>query len=163
MILCAAVFGSPASGHLSSRAHGDCPQNRLSTADRVHTDDDLILLVVLLPLIVVISVAASQFTSADRPMQLDTLTESLDDAKNQFGLGLVHPEKFRRLDRLADSLDAPVYRDNEEPPIDESVDENLLLARITEAKSLVVYLDHELTKPSVQNEISEPRRKRTKP
>lgn len=106
----------------------------------------LVLLVVLLPIIVVFSVAASQLTSTIGQMEPQLLTERLDDARKQFGLSLIHPEKFRRLDALADRLDAPIYSDDPDTAtatINDS-DEAQLLERIREARTLVLYLADQL-------------------
>ena len=106
----------------------------------------VILLVVLLPLVGVISVAASQFTSAIGQVQGEQLSTRLDEARQRFGLSLPEPEKFRRLDRLADHLDRPVYTDATDlsSAMLADVDEDQLLQRIGEARALVVYLADQL-------------------
>lgn len=109
----------------------------------------LILLVVLLPIIVVISVAASQFTSTIGQLDPQRLTERLDDARQQLGLSLIHPEKFRRLDRLAESLDTTIYSDETQNTAEilDGVDVDQLLQRIGEARTLILYLAEQIRQP----------------
>ncbi|MGC6551607.1 MAG: AI-2E family transporter [Rubripirellula sp.] len=64
----------------------------------------LILGVVLLPIIIVISIAAGQFTSMVSHVNFEDLTAAFQRARQQFGVSLSHPEQFRRLDQLADSV-----------------------------------------------------------
>ena len=64
----------------------------------------LILGVVLLPIIIVISIAAGQFTSMVSHVNFEDLTAAFQRARQQFGVSLSHPEQFRQLDQLADSV-----------------------------------------------------------
>jgi predicted PurR-regulated permease PerM len=94
----------------------------------------LVLLLVLMPVIGVISVAASQFTSMVSQVNFDDLSASLDRARDKFGLSLNDPEKFRRLDQIADSLDSA----------DSNATENgdrRLRSMIGEARDLIQELD----------------------
>lgn len=96
-----------------------------------------ILLVVLLPIILVISVATSQFTSMVSHVKFDDLKSALDRGRERVGISLQHPEQFRRLDQLTDSLDEP----NSTEPSD--VRHQQVLANITEALTLVQFLQNE--------------------
>ncbi|MGB7344829.1 MAG: AI-2E family transporter [Pirellulaceae bacterium] len=89
----------------------------------------LILLIVLLPILTVVSVAATQFTALVSQADFNDLTDAVDRARNQFGMTLEHPEQFRRLDQLADSLDSP---GNSEQAISEIVESKELLAYLQE-------------------------------
>ncbi len=95
-----------------------------------------ILLVVLLPIILVISVATSQFTSLVSHVNYDDLRSALDRAREQVGISLEHPEQFRRLDALTDSLDEPEEGEN-------SISSQQVIANIDEALELVKFLQRE--------------------
>lgn len=93
----------------------------------------LILMVVLMPIILLISVAASQFTAMVSHMDVKELSEALDRARDRLGISLDHAEQFRRMDVLADTLDEPIRPD--QPLTDEE-----LLENINEALALLVFL-----------------------
>lgn len=65
----------------------------------------LILVIVLLPVILVISVAATQFTSMVRHVGSNNVADAIDRVRDRFGLSLPHAEKFQRLNDLADTFD----------------------------------------------------------
>ena len=87
----------------------------------------MILVIVLLPIFIILSVAASQFTTLVSQVNFNDLTAAIQRGREQFGLTLPNPNRFRRLDQLADQLDEPGRSEE-------------ILARIEEAKSLVNYL-----------------------
>ena len=116
--------------------------NRRRTAAAATTA--LILLIVLMPFLAITSVAATQFTAAISQLNINDLTRAIDRGRTQFGLSLEHPEQFRRLDKLADSLDNP----NSDKPLEA----DKLLARIEEAKNLVTYLQENVDgAPAAEN------------
>ncbi|QDT10210.1 AI-2E family transporter [Planctomycetes bacterium K23_9] len=94
----------------------------------------LILLMVLMPILALLSVAATQFTAMVSQADFNDLTDAVDRARNQFGLSLEHPEQFRRLDQLADSLDSPETSKQ-------------ALAEIAESKELLTYLQADVAGP----------------
>lgn len=98
------------------------------------TTTALIMLVVLLPVIAVISVAASQFTAMVGHADFDDLSNALDRVRDRLSISLEHPEQFRRLDQLADTMDAP------KDPKD-------VMNNINEATQLLVYLQSEVDGP----------------
>ena len=120
------------------------------------TTTALILLVVLLPIILVISIAASQFTSTVSQVDVDALTRSLDRTRKQVGLSLSHPEKFRRLDYLADRLDAPIEQSPELDSNEVTMNPVQLKRRLSEAKTLITYLDLEMQSAALAVEADEP-------
>jgi predicted PurR-regulated permease PerM len=63
-----------------------------------------ILLMVLMPIIALISVAASQLTFVLRHVGSNDITEAIDRVRDRMGLALPYADQFRRLDELADSL-----------------------------------------------------------
>ncbi|TWU32861.1 AI-2E family transporter [Novipirellula artificiosorum] len=65
----------------------------------------MVLSTVLMPVVVVLSVATGQFTAMVSQMNFNNLTGALDRARDQVGISLPHAEQFRRLDELTDSLD----------------------------------------------------------
>lgn len=69
------------------------------------TTTTLILVIVLLPVILVISVAATQFTSLIRHVGSNNVGEAIDRVRDRFGLSLPYPDKFQRLNHLADTFD----------------------------------------------------------
>jgi len=71
----------------------------------------LVLMVVLMPIILLLSVATSQFTAMVSHMNINDLSAALNRARDQLGISLDNAEQFRRLDVLADSLDEPVHPD----------------------------------------------------
>jgi predicted PurR-regulated permease PerM len=95
----------------------------------------LILLIVLMPIFAVVSVAATQFTALVSQADFNDLTEAVERARNQFGLKLKHPEQFRQLDQLADSLDSPVNSKE-------------ALAEIARSKDLLAYLQKDVDGPA---------------
>ena len=65
----------------------------------------LILTVVLFPLILILSVAASQFSAvANRVSHVEDFRAALDRIRDRVSLSMESPEQFRRIDALADSL-----------------------------------------------------------
>ncbi len=95
----------------------------------------LILVIVLLPVFLVVSIAASQFTALVSQMDFNDLTAAIERGREQLGLSLPHPEKFRRLDDLADQLDEVSKPD-------------VILERIDEAQRLVNYLQEHVEGPA---------------
>jgi predicted PurR-regulated permease PerM len=112
--------------------------NRIRLASLATTS--LILMAVLLPVILVISVATSQFTSMVSHVNFENLTQALDRAREQFGIALQHPEQFRRLDELTDSLDAPAGSEA-------SISHQQVIDNIDEALALVRFLQAEVPGP----------------
>ncbi|KAA1261562.1 putative inner membrane protein [Rubripirellula obstinata] len=104
----------------------------------------LVLLMVLMPVIAVISVATSQFTSIVTYVDFDDFTGAFDRARAQLGIALEHPQQFRRLDELTDSLDET--RDPETGITTED-DAETILIKIEEAKELIAYLHEEVSGP----------------
>ncbi len=94
----------------------------------------LIMIVVLLPVIVVLSVATSQFTAMVGRTDLNDLTAALERARQRLSISLDHPQQFRRLDKLSDSFDTP-----EQP--------EQVLANIEEARQLVRFLQEKVAQP----------------
>ena len=96
----------------------------------------LILMVVLLPIIIVISVATSQFTSMVSHVNFENLTQALNNGREQLGIALKHPEQFRRLDELTDSLDAPTGSEGSisHQQVIDNIDEVLTLVRFLQAE-----------------------------
>ncbi|MGB7325505.1 MAG: AI-2E family transporter [Rubripirellula sp.] len=94
----------------------------------------LVLAVVLMPLILIISVATSQFTAMVSQVNFQDLQKALDRGREQLGISLPHAEQFRRLDELSDSLDTA----------DES---KAVLLNIKEASTLVNFLQTEVEGP----------------
>ncbi len=101
----------------------------------------LILMVVLMPIILLISVATSQFTAMVSHMNFNDLTVALNRARDQFGISLPYAEQFRRLDELTDSLDKPT-------DVDESPSHEQTLKNIDEALTLVRFLQAEVKGPA---------------
>ncbi len=98
----------------------------------------LILMIVLMPVFIVLSIAASQFTTLVSQVNFDDLTAAIQRGREQFGLTLDHPEQYRRLDDLTDQLDEP-----SEP--------EQVLARIDEAGKLVNYLQEKAENPEASS------------
>lgn len=96
----------------------------------------LIMVIVLLPVIVVISVATSQFTAMVSQLDFDDLSGALDRAREQTGIALKHPEQFRRLDTLADTLDEAEHPGDPLSPqgVLANIDEALMLVRFLQAE-----------------------------
>ncbi len=95
-----------------------------------------IMLLVLIPIIAVISVAAGQFTAMVSQVDFDDLTGALDRAREQLGISLKYPEQLRRLDTLADTLDESENPENPASPekLLENIDESLMLVRFLEVE-----------------------------
>ena len=104
----------------------------------------LVLLIVLLPVIGIISVATSQFTSIVTYVNFDDFTGAFDRARSQLGIALEHPQQFRRLDVLTDSLD-----ESQDPETGTNTDDDAetILTKIQEAKDLINYLHEEVEGP----------------
>jgi predicted PurR-regulated permease PerM len=96
----------------------------------------LIMLVVLAPILAVISVATSQFTAMVSQINFDDLTNALERMREQIGISLKHPEQFRRLDALADTL-------SEAEPPDHPVTPELVREHVNEALMLIRFLQDE--------------------
>ncbi len=94
----------------------------------------LVLAVVLMPLILIISVATSQFTAMVSHVNFKDLTAALDRARDQFGISLPHAEQFRKLDELSDSLD-------------EADENSLVIRKVSEVSTLVKFLQREVEGP----------------
>ena len=95
----------------------------------------LILMIVLLPIFLVLSIAASQFTRLVSEMDFEDLTAAIERGREQFGLSLPHPEQFRQLDDLADQLD-------------ETSKPEVILERIAETRTLLNYLHENVEGPA---------------
>ncbi|MGB0598374.1 MAG: AI-2E family transporter [Rubripirellula sp.] len=100
-----------------------------------------VLMVVLLPIIFLISVATSQFTSMVSHVNYADLTSGLDRAREQLGVSLPYAEQFRRLDVLADTLDKPDEPNTELPNLE-------IQKRTEEALTLVQFLQSEVNGPA---------------
>jgi predicted PurR-regulated permease PerM len=110
----------------------------------------LILMVVLMPIILLLSVATSQFTAMISHMNIPQLSEDLNRARKQLGISLEHAEQFRRLDVLVDTLDEPVSPDR-------PLTNDQLLVNINEALVLLRFLQPEDSQPEdLQPEDSQP-------
>ena len=112
----------------------------------------LVLMMVLLPVIAMISVATTQFTSILTHVNFDDLSGTLERARTQLGISLEHPQQFRRLDELADSLD-----ESEDPETGEATSDNdeAMIAKISEARALVEYLHREVSGPPMADTDAE--------
>ncbi|WP_372720561.1 AI-2E family transporter [Novipirellula sp.] len=132
----------------------------------------MILMMVLMPMIVVLSVATSQFTAMVSHMNFNDLTNALDRARDQFGISLPHAEKFRRLDELTDSLDDSVLVSEGLRGIDQetsvaeflmslsgvmqaSEHRQIILDNISEAKSLILFLQNDVEGPPAADAAAE--------
>lgn len=102
----------------------------------------LVLALVLMPVILIISVATSQFTAMVSHVNFNDLSTALDRARDQLGISLANAEQFRRLDTLSDTLDNP-----EKP--------SMILRNIDEAASLVAFLQAEVDGPATAEAFSE--------
>ncbi len=94
----------------------------------------LVLAIVLMPLILIISVATSQFTAMVSHVNFNDLTTALDRAREQLGISLSNAEQFRRLDELSDTLD-------------EADGSTVVLRNIEEAYKLVDFLEQDVEGP----------------
>ncbi len=102
----------------------------------------LVLALVLMPVILIISVATSQFTAMVSHVNFNDLSTALDRARDQLGISLVNAEQFRRLDTLSDTLDDP-----EKP--------SQILRNIEEAASLVAFLQREVEGPETADAFAD--------
>ncbi|QDT07259.1 putative inner membrane protein [Rubripirellula lacrimiformis] len=102
----------------------------------------LVLAIVLMPLILIVSVATSQFTAMVSQVNFKDLTEALDRGREQLGISLPHAEQFRRLDELSDSLD-------------QGEDPKQVLSDVKEAYTLVEYLQSEVAGPVTAEPFAE--------
>ena len=112
----------------------------------------LVLMVVLLPVIAVISVATSQFTSILTHVNFEDLSGTLDRGRAQLGISLEHPQQFRRLDQLTDSLDET---EDLETGLTLDDDVETILAKINEAQTLVGFLHENVEGPSTADANAE--------
>jgi len=87
----------------------------------------LILSSVLLPILLVLSIAAGQFTAMLSQLNFNDVSNALERARDQLGISLEYPERFQRLNTLADSLDQPN-------------DPARMVSMIKEAKALIRFL-----------------------
>ncbi|TWU34563.1 putative inner membrane protein [Novipirellula aureliae] len=128
----------------------------------------LILTLVLMPIIVVLSVATSQFTSMVSQMNFRDIETALDRAREQVGISLPHAEKFRRLDQLTDAISASSLNDEQRAKLDSdtplsefiqvlssfeqrSDNRELVEAELNEAENLIVFLQQEVDGPVTAN------------
>ena len=117
----------------------------------------LIMSVVLLPIFLLISVAASQFTAMVSHVDFKDLSAALDRGREQVGISLPYAEQFRRLDSLSDSLDEPERPEISGTPIisrEAKLAQEMVLANITEALTLVKYLQAKVDGPATAEEAA---------
>ena len=69
-------------------------------------------MMVLLPFVLVISVAASQFTSLVSDVDYKDISAALSRGRERLGIALPNAEQFRRLDTLANELDQPLAQND---------------------------------------------------
>ena len=98
----------------------------------------MIALVVLLPIIGIVSVAATQATGVVSSISDGKFASSLRDTRRQLGLDLPHPAQVRRLRSLADRLDSIDGGPGAE-----------LAAAIDEAKLLILFLESDIDEPDL--------------
>ena len=118
----------------------------------------LIMGVVLLPVFLLLSVAASQFTAMVSHVNFKDLSAALDRGRDQLGISLPHAEQFRRLDVLSDNLDQAERSSVTGIPLigsDAQMSQNLVSANITEALTLVRYLQTKVSGPATADEAAE--------
>ena len=111
----------------------------------------LIMTVVLLPIFLLLSVAASQFTAMVSHVNFNDISAALDRGREQIGISLPYAEQFRRLDSLSDSLDEPERSGIDGTPIissDSKLAQEMVLENITEALTLVKYLQSKVEGPA---------------
>jgi predicted PurR-regulated permease PerM len=103
----------------------------------------VVLILVLLPIILIITVAATEFTAmVSHVKNFDDIYRAVDRGREQFGLSLEYPDQFRRLDALSDQLHQPRASDDQG-----SRDEEV--ANIDEAIELIKFLQKRVGTPSV--------------
>jgi predicted PurR-regulated permease PerM len=102
-----------------------------------------ILLLVLLPIALIVLVAAGEFTSmVSHVKNFDDIYNAVDQRREQLGISLQNPDEFRRLDRLTDQLNKPQVGDHDASWRQE-------LANIDEAIELVEFLQSSQGDPTV--------------
>jgi len=117
----------------------------------------LIMGIVLLPVFLLLSIAASQFTAMVSHVNFKDLSSALDRGREQLGISLPYPEQFRRLDVLSDNLDEPERPSVEGTPLlgtDSKIVKELVVANITEALTLVRYLQTKVPGPATADEAA---------
>lgn len=117
----------------------------------------LIMTVVLLPIILLLSVAASQFTAMVSHVNFKDLTAALDRGREQLGISLPYAEQFRRLDVLSDTLDEPERTGVDGVPMigaGAKLAHDQVLANITEALTLVQFLQSKVEGPATAEEAA---------
>ena len=117
----------------------------------------LIMTVVLFPIFLLISVAASQFTAMVSHVDFNDLSAALDRGREQVGISLPYAEQFRRLDSLSDSLDEPERAGADGTPIISSeakAAQEMVVENITEALTLVKYLQSKVDGPATADEAA---------
>ncbi len=93
-----------------------------------------ILALVLFPIILLISVAATEFTSmVSHVKNFDDIYQAVNRGRDQFGLSLEYPDQFRRLDQLSDQMNQP-------QPNDDAPSREQEIKKIDEAIRLVKFL-----------------------
>ena len=102
----------------------------------------LILMVVFVPVTVVLSVAATQFTALVSHVNVNNLSDALERGRQHFALSLPHAEYFRRLDQVLDSLD-------------ESTDPLVTAEKLEDAQALVAFLQENVDGPASADEAAE--------
>lgn len=88
----------------------------------------LILMVVFIPVMVVLSVAATQFTALVSQVNLNNVSEALERGRRHFSLSLPHADHFRTLEDIIDSLD-------------NTSDPEETVRKLEQAQALVVFLE----------------------
>ena len=117
----------------------------------------LIMAMVLFPVFLLLSVAASQFTAMVSHVNFNDLSAALDRGRDQLGISLPYAEQFRRLDVLSDNLDRPERSSVKGVPMigsDAEAAQDLVLANITEALTLVRYLQTKVPGPATADEAA---------
>jgi len=108
----------------------------------------IILMLVLLPILLIISIAATEFTSmVSHVKNFDDIYSAMERGRERFGISLPYPEQFRRLDELTDRLDEP-----QDPK--RSLSHGKELANIDEAISLVKFLQRRVAGPANAQSIA---------
>lgn len=120
--------------------------NRPRTAAGVTTS--IVLFLVLLPVILILSIAAAEFTSlVSHVKNLDDIEAAMERGRNQFGISLPYPAQFRRLDELTSQLNS-LPRENPRTGATQEV------ARIDEAITLIRYLNKRVSGPPEASEVA---------
>ena len=101
----------------------------------------VILMLVLLPIFLIISIAATEFTSmVSHVKNFDAIYEAVNRARDQFGLSLQYPDQFRRLDALSDELNQQVAEESNANRVLETY-------KIDEAAELIRFLQKRVGAP----------------